>query len=189
MASKSTNLSCCWNVTANTNKSSMEFGICSYPMCLDTYAIFSQHIQINHEGLLVRINVVFWFTSIELGSGMAAIISRVKHYLLLTIFYLALWAGINQNCDYKNNDISHSELEHRSRHLACVNLPRFVRTTKVRTRAPRFLPGRLQYTSKADSSFQIERHILSGDITRNPGPGKKSCKPKYPCKECGKQVK
>lgn len=120
---------------------------------------------------------------------MAAIISRVKRYLLLITFYLALWAGINQNCDYKNNDISHLELEHRSKHLACVNLPRFVRTTKVRTRASRFLSGRLQYTSKADSSFQIERHILSGDISPNPGPGKKSCEPKYPCKECGKQVK
>ena len=120
---------------------------------------------------------------------MAAIISRVKRYLLLITFYLALWADINQNCDYKNNDTSHSELEHRSRHLACVNLPRFALTTKVRTRASRFLPGRLQYTSKADSSFQIKRHMLSGDISPNPGPGKKSCKLKYPCKECGKQVK
>ena len=45
---------------------------------------------------------------------MAAIISRVKRYLLLITFYLALWADINQNCDYKKNDTSHSELEHRS---------------------------------------------------------------------------
>ena len=120
---------------------------------------------------------------------MAAIISRVKRYLLLITFYLALWADINQNCDYKNDDTSHSEQEHRSRHLACVNLPRFVLTTKVRTRASRFLPGRLQYTSKSDSSFQIERHMLSGDISPNPGPGKKRCKPKYPCKECGTKSK
>ena len=131
----------------------------------------------------------FWRPYIFGGQHMAAIISRVKRYLLLITFYLALWADINQNRDYKNNDTSHSELEHRSRHLACVNLPRFVLTTKVRTRASRFLLGRLQYTSKADSSFQIERHMLSGDISPNPGPGKKSCKPKYPCKECGKQVK
>ena len=120
---------------------------------------------------------------------MAAIISRVKRYLLLMTFYLALWADINQNRVYKNNDTSHSELEHRSRQLACVTLPRFVLTTKARTRASRFLLGRFQYMSKADSSFQIERHMLSGDISPNPGPGKKSCKPKYPCKECGNQVR
>ena len=119
---------------------------------------------------------------------MAAIISRVKRYLLLITFYLALWADINQNCDYKNNDTSHSELEHRSRHLACVNLPRFVLTTKVRTRASRFLPGRLQYTSKADSSFQIEWHMLSGDISPNPGPGKKSCKRETSKIESGRHI-
>ena len=100
---------------------------------------------------------------------MAAIISRVKRYLLLITFYLALWADINQNCDYKKNDTSHSELEYRSRQFS---LRQFTQVC-------------LDYKS-SDKGFS---HMLSGDISPNPGPGKKSCKPKYPCKECGKQVK
>lgn len=41
---------------------------------------------------------------------------------------------------------------------------------------------------KGTSSFQLSRLALCGDIQTNPGPRQQSA-PKYPCKECGKNVR
>lgn len=64
-----------------------------------------------------------------------------------------------------------------------------VRLKNIRPGRKRYLTSRIQYTVNAASSFQMERlMMMSGDIEINPGPVNKP-KTKYPCKECGKNVR
>ena len=59
-----------------------------------------------------------------------------------------------------------------------------------KSRAKRYLAGRVQYTAKGTSTFNLERDLLMcGDISENPGPGKTKSATKYPCGECRKAVK
>ena len=56
------------------------------------------------------------------------------------------------------------------------------------SRSKRYLSVSIPYTYSGTSSFHLERRILiSGDIEINPGP--KQASPRYPCKECGKNVR
>ena len=68
-----------------------------------------------------------------------------------------------------------------------VNTP-FIR----RSRASRYLAGRVQYSTNGASTFQIQRDLLvCGDIhvSSNPGPVKGKGKPKFPSGECCKPVR
>ena len=50
-----------------------------------------------------------------------------------------------------------------------------------KSRAKRYLAGRVQYTAKGTSTFNLERDLLMcGDISENPGPGKTKSATKYP---------
>ena len=51
-----------------------------------------------------------------------------------------------------------------------------------------YLVARTPHPTKAISSFQMERMVMSGDIQLNPGPAGER-KPEYPCKECSKGVR
>ena len=44
---------------------------------------------------------------------------------------------------------------------------------KVKHLGKRYLPGRILHTSNGTSSFQIKKHPICGDVSSNPGPGKK----------------
>ena len=60
----------------------------------------------------------------------------------------------------------------------------------LRSRASRYFAGRVQYSTKGASTFQIQRDLLvCGDISSNPGPAKGKDKPKFPCGECSKPVR
>ena len=92
------------------------------------------------------------------------------------------------NCWIYDNTI----LEYPVRYNSTINYG--LQTTKVSTtdrrhgRGKSYLQARIPHSTKARSSFQIERIVLSGDIQLNPGPtGKRD--PKYPCKECSKGVR
>lgn len=52
----------------------------------------------------------------------------------------------------------------------------------------RFYGGRLLYTATGVSTFQVQRLLISGDVSPNPGPKRKSTT-KYPCGECSKPVR
>jgi len=52
----------------------------------------------------------------------------------------------------------------------------------------RFQGGRLLYTAAGVSTFQVQRLLISGDVSPNPGPKNKSTA-KYPCGECAKPVR
>lgn len=52
----------------------------------------------------------------------------------------------------------------------------------------RFHRGRLLYTATGVSTFQVQRLLISGDVSTNPGPRRKSTT-KHPCSECSKSVR
>lgn len=52
-----------------------------------------------------------------------------------------------------------------------------------------YLASRVPHIANGTSSFQLYRIILSGDIHTNPGPNNSRKTPKYPCKECGRNVR
>lgn len=94
--------------------------------------------------------------------------------------------------EYKDSICLYSHIERRfkashafflEKHV--VNAP-FIR----RSRASRYLAGRVQYSTNGASTFQIQRDLLvCGDISSNPGPAKGKGKPKFPCGECSKPVR
>ena len=51
-----------------------------------------------------------------------------------------------------------------------------------------FQGGRLLYTAAGVSTFQVQRLLISGDVSPNPGPKNESTA-KYPCGECAKPVR
>ena len=58
-----------------------------------------------------------------------------------------------------------------------------------RGRGNAFLNSRVHYTANGNSTFQLHRIINAGDVQTNPGPSNRTKQPKYPCKECGKNVR
>ena len=52
-----------------------------------------------------------------------------------------------------------------------------------------FLNSRVYYTANGNSTFQLHRITNAGDVQTNPGPSNSMKQPKYPCKECGKNVR
>ena len=59
---------------------------------------------------------------------------------------------------------------------------------KPSIRGRRYFASRVLHTANGRSTFQLSRNLLSGDIHPHPGPAGKRT-PKYPCKECGKNVR
>ena len=65
------------------------------------------------------------------------------------------------------------------------------RARYTRHRGNRYLNSRVCYAVNGSSSFQVSRPTtlpLCGDVASNPGP-RKPATPKFPCKECGKEVR
>ena len=60
---------------------------------------------------------------------------------------------------------------------------------RSRGRGEAFLNSRAHYTVKGKSTFQLQRIINAGDVQTNPGPSTSMKQPKYPYKECGKNVR
>ena len=63
-------------------------------------------------------------------------------------------------------------------------------TQRGRGRGNVYLASRAYYTANRNSTFQLHRIIFGGDVQTNPGPnGNINKPPKYPCKECRKNVR
>lgn len=58
-----------------------------------------------------------------------------------------------------------------------------------RGRGNTFSNSRVCYTANGNSTFQLHRIINAGDVQTNPGPSNSMKQPKYPCKECSKNVR
>ena len=61
----------------------------------------------------------------------------------------------------------------------------------MRLRLKGYLRCRVPYSTNGISSFQLEKILSCGDISRNPGPKGTIKEPtvKFPCSECKKSVK
>ena len=107
--------------------------------------------------------------------------------IALKVYLLAVFVGLLFLSDKTRQEPPFGTARDKLPKITALLVNRSVLCDKVKHRGKYYLSGRILHTSNGTSSFQIEKHLLIyGDVSSNPGPGKKPTA-KYPCGECHKK--